>query len=304
MRTTKVNRLLRIFVVMLICSMFLLTNALMVFAAPTVGNTSGMSEESAAISSLSSSVKTAMEGNTYAVDGGGTLSGGDIFKEDNRREGGYTIDGNSFSKLNNKSQNQFISDMADECENVVSKSEEDAGNDGTPEITNETVTNWWKELQTVDGVGSRFLNEILKNTKPDFVTANKWYEPMAPFISAVIGYGCVLIMGVIGLVMVLDLAYINLPPFRLLVSESRDNGGNRRIDASKLITHDAIYAVECAENSRDGGSGGGKQANLTYLGRRVFALIALGICLLYLIHGQIYTLVGMVLDALNGFLGF
>lgn len=311
---TKTNKLVRIFLTMLMCFTFALSSVSLVFADPSTpsigsGGSSGLSESEQALASLSSKVQGKMSSNTYSVDGGGSLSGSDIFEKDQNREGGFTINGNNFSKLDNKGQNQFISDLADECDTVVSDSENESATGGasnrTPDITDETVTNWWKELQSVEGVGSRFLNEILKNTKPDFVTANQMYAPMSKYVSIALGFICVVVMGLIGIVMGCDIAYITLPPVRLLVSERSDSGGGKnKVDSSKIFTHDAIYAVECAENERDGGSGGGKQALGIYLKRRILALVLLGICLLYLIHGQIYTFVGMILDALNGFLGF
>ena len=62
-------------------------------------------------------------------------------------------------------------------------------------------------------------------------------------------------------------------------------------------------AVKVAEES-DSSDGNKKQALGIYLKRRIFMLILLGICLLYLVQGQIYTFVGWILDLVSGFLGF
>ena len=141
------------------------------------------------------------------------------------------------------------------------------------------------------------LNMILKNTNPDFVTANKIYQPFSGLVGTLLGLGAVLIMAFLALVMICDIAYISLPPVRLFAGDEQ----NGKV-SSKLFSHDAIYAVQCAEND-DKGDGSPKQALGIYFKRRVFMLILLGICLLYLIQGQIFSLVGMVLDLVSGFFG-
>ena len=74
--------------------------------------------------------------------------------------------------------------------------------------------------------------------------------------------------------------------------------------SSDLFSYDALYAVKSVEEEGDGGKGRGKQSLGIYLRRRIGALILLGICLLYLVNGQLYTLVGWILDLLRGFLKF
>ena len=70
-----------------------------------------------------------------------------------------------------------------------------------------------------------------------------------------------------------------------------------------MFSDDALYAVKVAEESSDAG-GSKKQALGVYLKRRIPMLVLLGICLLYLVSGSIYTLVGYILDLVSGFIGF
>ena len=69
---------------------------------------------------------------------------------------------------------------------------------------------------------------------------------------------------------------------------------------SCIFSHDATYAVEQAENN-DKGDGSPKQALGIYFKRRVIMLIMLGICLLHLISGRIFSIVGSILDLVSGF---
>lgn len=234
-----------------------------------------------------------MSQNEYEVDGGGSLSGSELFE--GSPTDGYDLQEDEFTSLTSSAQTEVVEDIADNSYDAIDSDKADG-------VTESTVQNWWKELQTKDGVGSKFMNEILKNTKPDFVTANAIYKPFSGLVGTVLGLLAVLIMAFLGIVMVADISYIVLPPVRNLVADDDNERG--KVVKSKVFSHDAIYAVQCAEDTSDGGSGGGKQALGIYLKRRIVALILLGICLMYLIQGQVYTAVGWVLDLLRGFLTF
>lgn len=247
--------------------------------------------EEQAMQNLTTYVYGKMSQTEYTLDGGGSLKGSQLFT--GSATSGYDLDEKAFSSLSSKAQSQVVSDIA----KFSNKAVEDTSARGVEEST---VQNWWKQLQTKEGVGSKFMGELLKNTKPDFVTANQIYQPFSGLVGTIMGIGAVLIMAFIGLVMLADISYIALPPVRLFYSDKTKNGGG-----SRLFSHDAIYAVQVAEeggNSADGGEK--KQALGIYFKRRVLMLIILGICLLYLVQGQIYTLVGYVLDLVSGFLGF
>lgn len=255
----------------------------------TVAFAETVSEEQA-MNNLTAYVEGKMEKNQYSLEQGGTMEGKNLFTGDASK--GFDLDETAFNKLSSKAQNEVVSDIA-------TYSNEAIGNAQAKGVEESTVQNWWKQLQTKQGVGSKFMNEILKNTKPDFVTANQIYKPFSNIVSVVIGVIAVIMMGFLGIVMVSDIAYITLPPLRIFVE---DGNGKAK---SKIFTNDAIYAVQVAEEG-DGGGGSGskKQALGIYFKRRVVMLILLGICLLYLVQGQLYTLVGYILDLVSGFLGF
>lgn len=241
---------------------------------------------------LTSYVYGQMSQNEYEVDGGGSIQGADLFE--GSPSDGYDLDEDAFQTMTSKAQTEAVSDIA-------TLSNEAVGSDKADGVTESTVTNWWKELQQKNGVGSKFMNEILKNTKPDFVAANKIYQPFSGPISIAIGVVVVLLMAFLGLSMAADIAYITLPPVRMLVADGEGDGKPQK---SKIFTYDAIYAVRAVEEESDNARGGGKQALGIYLKRRIVALILLGICLLYLVQGQLYTAVGWILDLVSGFLGF
>ena len=271
-------------VIMLFVMMLSLLSVQVVWADPTD------------IGTYSSEVYSEMQSNYsnvyYQTSGGGQYSYADLLKMDGTV---YKINEITYGQLTSKAQTEFISNL-DACATaVVQRSIANNSYD----YSYETQTNWYQILQQQNGVGTKFMNVILQNTKPDFVAANKIYQPFSGIIGTILGLIAVLIMGFLGIVMVADIAYITLPPVRLFVSDGEKGEGT---PASKIFSHDALYAVKQAEQN-DKGNGTPKQALGIYFKRRVIMLILLGICLMYLVQGQIYSLVGYILDLVSGFMG-
>lgn len=283
------SSLLQKVVVILSIITLVMISTVNVFAA----NTSS-SKDAQAQKELTVYVQSQLSQNEYNAEGGGYIKGSDLF-EGSPTEG-YDLDEGQFNKLNSAAQTDLVKDIAEKSYEAEDKKKN---------VSEETVQNWWKELQTKDGAGSKFLNVILENTKPDFVTANKLYQPFSGILGTIMGIIAVIGMAMLGVVLVSDIFYIVIPPVRMLVADEGGGGEGRgsRKGASKIFSDDALYAVRVAEDSNDTG-GSKKQALGVYLKRRIPMLILLGICLLYLVSGQIYTLVGWVLDLVSGFLGF
>lgn len=225
---------------------------------------------------------------TYELSGGGYIAGSSLFIKDSSNQ--YTIDENKFNQLTGDAQTAFVEDFATACNEI---------NDSTAnqydQVTDETVDNWWKQLQKKKGMGSKFLSQVLADTKPDFVTAKKWYQPFSGPIGTLLAFGSIIALALLGLVMVMDILYITIPPLRFFVDDKGEDG---KVAISKLFSHAAISAVKQAEESSDGKH---KQALGIYFKSRVVELVILGICLLYLVQGEIYTVVGWILDLLSGF---
>ena len=293
------KRLSKILGIFLLCLSMVFMSSMVAFAdTPAV-----VDDPEAQMNTLSNSVYNQFTtDDKYKKEGGGVYEGQSIFTGWDYQKGapasgsgtvGYTIDEKKFNELTSAAQSAFVSDVAKKSYDVV---------DASDTLSEDTVENWWKELQTKDGVGSKFLNVVLENTKPDFVSANRIYKPFSGLVGTVMGLIAVLGMGLLGIVLVADIFYIVIPPVRMLVAEG-DGGKDGKLPLTKVFSNDAIYAVKVAEENSDAG-GSKKQALGVYLGRRVPMLILLGICLLYLVQGQIYTLVGWILDLVSGFLGF
>lgn len=239
---------------------------------------------------------------TYTKENGGTVTYKELLSYN---EGSTTYNGSIneavFNELKSSEKEEFLTDMHKVAMATV---QSDADSNNAAKVTDKTVTNWLQQIQQCDGVGSQLMNTLLQNTKPDYATANRIYEPFSGVVGTVLGLGAILIMAFLGITMVLDLSYIGIPAFRLMLNGDGEGGKSGK---PKVISYEAVSAVETAE----GGGGGGGQNGSTgkvavglYFKKRVIMLIILGVCLLYLIQGQIFTLVSWILDLVSGFLGF
>ena len=234
---------------------------------------------------------------TYKLDGGGTVGYKELIDKDSDNTG--YINEAQFNRLRGSEKSKFLGDM----NNVAT-----ATIDNSDIVTEDTRTTWLNNVQNCDGIGSQLMTALLQNTKPDYASANKIYKPFSGVVSTCLGLGAILIMAALGIVMVLDLSYIGIPLFRgFCDGEGSGNGQGGGGAKSKLVSYEAHSAVQEAEGGQGGGGQGGgskKTAVGIYFKKRVIMLIVLGICLLYLIQGQIFTLVSWILDLMSGFLGF
>lgn len=282
MRSFSVSRVKRLFIIWLSLIFTVIATSLSVFAADSTADQQAMT-------SLQTYVYNVVSGRQYQVDGGGFLSGDQLLV---RSGDGYDLDEDAFNTLSVSAQSELVSDIAELSNEAIT-----AVDGGV--VTESTVQNWWKELQSKDGVGTQFLNEILRNTRPDFVTANKIYQPFSGPIGIVLGLLSVLIIALLGIVILVDLFYIVIPPFRNIVSDGEGNKAMKFVK-SKLISHEAITAVQVAES----GGEDSKSALGIYIKKKAFSMILLVIALMYLVNNQLYTFIGWLLNLMRGFLGF
>lgn len=180
---------------------------------------------------------------------------------------------------------------------------------GDEEVTEETVNDFLTAMQNASGMGSTLLASILQNTKPDYVTANRIYEPFSGPVGTILGLLAILIMALLGVSMALDIFYIVVPAVQLALGDGDGGNGSDQNNSGigKIISIEARKAVK--EQSDGAGSNGqngssNKMAIGIYFKARWKGLLLLGICLLYLVQGQIYSFVAWIINLLSGFIGF
>ena len=177
--------------------------------------------------------------------------------------------------------------------------------EGYKGITEETVNDMLEVVQSKSGMGSQLLATLMSETKPDYATANRMYKPFSGVVGTILALLSIIIMSLLGVTMALDLCYITIPAFQLIMGAEKDGagqGGGATKFAAKLISTEAQKAVRVSQDV--GQNGELKAAVGVYFKYRWKGLVILGICLLYLVQGQIYSFVAWVIDLLSGFIGF
>ena len=95
----------------------------------------------------------------------------------------------------------------------------------------------------------------------------------------------------LGLNIVCDLAYIVIPGARLFIDSVNDKTKKR-----KFVSVEAVNAV--MEQESKNGTAYVNPVGI-YFKSRVKQIIALSLCLVYLVSGEIYNLIGSIMDYIN-----
>lgn len=147
------------------------------------------------------------------------------------------------------------------------------------------VYNFIADQDTTTSAAVKYLRS---DASTDFASAAAWFKPFGNAFGVVLGLISLFIFMFMGLSILLDVAYMVLPGFRVVVE-----GG--KYERPKWITREAYSAVKEAESGLS--SGEYKSYMSLYFKRRVPSLILMSIALGYLISGQIYDIVVYLIDS-------
>ena len=187
------------------------------------------------------------------------------------------------------------------------------GSVATMTFTDANVTTAMDVISPKVGEGSTILLSALAKVKPDFAGANRILSPFMGIINTATAVIAIALMSLLGLHMALDIAYIALPSVQLLCGGGEGGGGGAGGQGGKkgiggLVSKAAQQAVNQSGGQGGGGAGGGSNgggnAFVYYIGKRWLDLVLIGICLLYLVAGNLWGGVAGILDLMRGFLGF
>lgn len=280
-------------------------------SAGTGDGAAGASEESR--QNLNSKIDEAVNSNKYKVDGGGTLTGHQLVKDGN-------VVSSNYDRLTMGARQDLINDMVQVAENEVAKTNQsveqnggDASTLGAGAITEETTSNWIQDIQDNPGVGSKMLAQTLKDVKPDYNKASYIMQPFKGPINTAIAFVVIAVMAFLTLTFALDLSYLYIPFFNALAGGGGSNGGGGNyamaggggasagsngsgaLKPSAWVSTEAKQAYQEAEQS-------GKSSAMIYFKKRAVGAIMLGFCIMFLAQGQIFTIVGWILDLVSGIL--
>ena len=241
-------------------------------------------------------------GKHYEKDSGGYYTYIELYGEN----ASAPINEDKYNLLTKAARQEFLEDFFRDMQLVqTNKASSAVKDESTP--TTQTCQELMKQVEVQTGASSQLLASLLANTRPDFVAANKIYKPFSGIVGTVLGLLSVLMMALLGVTMALDLAYIVVPMFRMVIDGDSDGGqGKAAQGMARIISQEAHSAVRAAEEGggNNGQNGSGNKAAVTvYFKHRWKALLMLGVCLLYLFQGRIYSLISWIIDLMTGFLG-
>ena len=256
-----------------------------------------------------------MSKNRYKRGTGGYLYWYELFNTDEANAGATGsgsagvedfFDDTKLNSLSAGAKQDFLSDVLTIASAVASDSAY-GYRTGDSAPTDDTVKDLLDIIAQQSGMGSSMLATLLKDTKPNLASADRLYKPFSKVVSTFLGIVSIVIMSALGATMALDLAYITIPAFQMAMGGSDEQGnGSKGKGIGGFISQEAKSAVKAADGGQGGQSGDGsyKAAVGIYFKYRWKGLVLLGVCLLYLVQGQIYSFVSWFIDLFSGFLGF
>lgn len=143
-----------------------------------------------------------------------------------------------------------------------------------------------------DETTSSLVRQLSTDVTADFGHAYEYFKPFSGPLGILLGLIAFVIFILLGFTLLLDIAYITLPFFQDWLS--KDDG------TAKYVSLEASNAVK--EQASKAGTEYVNPLGI-YLKSKVKQYIAIFICLLYLLSGQIYTLLANFMDYFSGILG-
>lgn len=187
----------------------------------------------------------------------------------------FAINSDTWGKLTKSEQEEVLNILAD-SEYYQSLTDSDQS----------CIIDGFKQSGTKDG--TTLMTILFGNTKPDWVSAYKIIAPFNGPVGTALGAGTMFMALALIVVILCDVFYMTIPWFRVK-GDSKDD--------IRWVSHEAKMAVEKVE-----GSGDGKKSQVLweYLKHKVVMLFLFGLCILYLICGNIFQFLGYLLDLASG----
>lgn len=143
-------------------------------------------------------------------------------------------------------------------------------------------------IASQDTAVTNAMKYLQVDANADFVEAKKFFDPWSGVVGYVLGVLSVSIFMFSGLSIAFDIGYIVLPGLRLVLNFGDDN------KKPFCISKEAFTAVRDTESCEEY-----KNTLGVYMKRRVGLIIAMSICVGYLISGRLFDMVMYFIDAFS-----
>lgn len=166
-------------------------------------------------------------------------------------------------------------------------------------LTGQAKTRIYNFISNQDEATSSLVRQLSEDVKSDFANAYSWFKPFTGFLSTFFGFISMAIFAMLGIMIIVDLSYLTIPFIRYWLDCSAVDETGKKADKPRLVSHEAWIAVQESEKVENSG----KSSLGIYMKKKVWQLCVVAICLLYLVSGKLYNLIGWFIDAFRGVLG-
>lgn len=149
------------------------------------------------------------------------------------------------------------------------------------------VYNFIEKQDTTNSAAVRYLRS---DVSADFASASMWFKPFSGVIGTILGVLSLLIFMFLAISIIIDIAYMVLPAFRLLLEKGVE-------DKPTWVSKEAYSSVKECESSISSNSYKGYMS--MYFRRRLVSVFIMAITLGYLISGEIYSIISYIIDAFS-----
>lgn len=164
----------------------------------------------------------------------------------------------------------------------------------TKELSQASRVKLYNYFVDSDSTTANLVRQLSTDVNADFGSGYAWIKPFTGAIGTLFGVIAIIIFLGLTLSILIDLAFIVIPSLQLL-----DDGKEPPHFLFLRVSNEAWSAVH-ESGKADGGMR--KLAISLYLQTRVKQIFVIGLCLLYLVSGKIYTLLASIIDAFQGML--
>lgn len=149
----------------------------------------------------------------------------------------------------------------------------------------------YNELCALDTTTSSLVRQLSDDVHADFYTAYSYFKPFSGPIGTLLGILTIAIFTFLGLTIVIDIAYITIPFVQELL------GRLSKGEKIKCVSLEAANAVKEAESKS-----GQEYINPlgVYLKSKTRQYVAIAICILYLVSGNLFSFLASFIDYFTG----
>ena len=152
----------------------------------------------------------------------------------------------------------------------------------------------YNELCALDTSTSSLVRQLSDDVNADFNGAYKYFKPFSGPLGTVLGLFSLILFALLAMTIVVDIAFMTIPFIQTWLMG--DSG-----DKAKFVSLEAVSAVK--ESASKIGTSEYKSPINYYMKTKTKQLVAISICLLYLVSGQIYSVLAQIMDYFSGILG-